>query len=187
MILIDNYDSFTYNIVQYLQEFGVRPQIFENNKITIDELKQKDFDKIILAPGPSNPDNSGVTMDVIKAFYETKKILGICLGHQCIAQYFGAEIVKSECPTHGKVSEIYFEENSELFKNIPQGFSGTRYHSLIVNPKTINNPLISIAKTKDGVNMGIKHNEFDIYGVQFHPEAILTEYGKLLIKNFLEL
>ncbi len=181
MILIDNYDSFTYNIVQYLQELGVEPNVFENDKISVEELLQMDFDSIIISPGAGNPNTAGVSMDVIKNFYQTKKILGICLGHQCIAQFFGGKIVKSQNPTHGKTSRIYFDENSKLFKGLPQGFEVTRYHSLEVKDTNLK----ITARTKDGTIMALEHETFPIYGVQFHPEAILTQYGHELLKNFL--
>lgn len=181
MILIDNYDSFTYNIVQYLQELGVEPNVFENDKISVEELLQMDFDSIIISPGAGNPNTAGISMDVIKNFYQTKKILGICLGHQCIAQFFGGKIVKSQNPTHGKTSRIYFDENSKLFKGLPQGFEVTRYHSLEVKDTNLK----ITAKTKDGTIMALEHETFPIYGVQFHPEAILTQYGHELLKNFL--
>lgn len=181
MILIDNYDSFTYNIVQYLQELGVEPKVFENDKITINELKQLNFNSIIISPGAGNPDTAGISTDVIKEFYKTKKILGICLGHQCIAQFFGGKIVKSENPTHGKTSKIYFDEQSKLFKGLPQGFEVTRYHSLEVKDV----PLKITAKTSDGLIMAIEHETLPIYGVQFHPEAILTQYGHELLYNFI--
>lgn len=181
MILIDNYDSFTYNIVQYLQELGVEPKVFENDKISVEELLQMDFDSIIISPGAGNPNTAGVSMDVIKNFYQTKKILGICLGHQCIAQFFGGKIVKSQNPTHGKTSRIYFDENSKLFKGLPQGFEVTRYHSLEVKDTNLK----ITARTKDGTIMVLEHETFPIYGVQFHPEAILTQYGHELLKNFL--
>lgn len=181
MILIDNYDSFTYNIVQYLQELGVEPKVFENDKISVEELLQMDFDSIIISPGAGNPNTAGVSMDVIKNFYQTKKILGICLGHQCIAQFFGGKIVKSQNPTHGKTSRIYFDENSKLFKGLPQGFEVTRYHSLEVKDTNLK----ITARTKDGTIMALEHETFPIYGVQFHPEAILTKYGHELLKNFL--
>ena len=181
MILIDNYDSFTYNIVQYLQELGVEPKVFVNDKISVEELFQMDFDSIIISPGAGNPNTAGVSMDVIKKFYQTKKILGICLGHQCIAQFFGGKIVKSQNPTHGKTSRIYFDENSKLFKGLPQGFEVTRYHSLEVKDTNLK----ITARTKDGTIMALEHETLPIYGVQFHPEAILTQYGHELLKNFL--
>ncbi len=183
MILIDNYDSFTYNIVQYLQELGVEPKIFENDKITINELKQLNFNSIIISPGAGNPDTAGISTDVIKEFYKTKKILGICLGHQCIAQFFDGKVVKSPNPTHGKTSKIFFDEQSKLFKGLPQGFEVTRYHSLEVK----NVPLKVTAKTSDGTIMAIEHETLPVYGVQFHPEAILTQYGHELLNNFLNI
>lgn len=183
MILIDNYDSFTYNIVRYLQELGVEPKVFENDKITTDELKQIDFNSIIISPGAGNPDTAGISTDVIKEFYKTKKILGICLGHQCIAQFFDGKVVKSPNPTHGKTSKIFFDEQSKLFKGLPQGFEVTRYHSLEVK----NVPLKVTAKTSDGTIMAIEHETLPVYGVQFHPEAILTQYGHELLNNFLNI
>lgn len=205
MILIDNYDSFTYNIVQYLRELGIEPKVFENDKITIDELKQLDFNSIIISPGAGNPDTAGISMDVIKEFYKTKKILGICLGHQCIAQFFGGKVVKSQNPTHGKTSKIFFDEQSKLFKGLPQGFEVTRYHSLEVKQANFPRPLgereqlyeqselqmrvrgiLKItAQTSDGTIMAIEHETLPIYGVQFHPEAILTQYGHELLANFI--
>ena len=131
MILIDNYDSFTYNIVQYLKELGITPKVFENDKITIEQLRDLDFEHIIISPGAGNPDTAGISMEVIREFYKDKKILGVCLGHQCIAQFFGAKIVKAKEPCHGKVSEI-IHTKSRLFKYIPEKFEVTRYHSLIV-------------------------------------------------------
>lgn len=183
MILIDNYDSFTYNIVQYLQELGVTPTVFENDKITIDELKNMDFGEIILSPGAGNPDTAGVSMEVIKEFYKTKKILGICLGHQCIAQFFGAKIAKAKEPYHGKTSKI-IHTNSKLFSGIPMEFEVMRYHSLVAE----NLPLCLkvTAKTEDGIIMALEHEKYPIYGVQFHPESILTTYGHEVLENFLK-
>ncbi len=187
MILIDNYDSFTYNIVQYLQELGIEPQVFENDKISINELKQLNFSSIIISPGAGNPNTAGISMEVIKEFYKTKKILGVCLGFQCLAQFFGAEIIKDKEPMHGKVSNIEIIENSKLFKNIPNEFFVTRYHSLIANRKTIKPPLKITAQTKDHIVMAIEHNKLPLYGVQFHPEAILTQYGHELFENFINI
>ena len=187
MILIDNYDSFTYNIVQYLEELGVEPKIFENDKVTIDELKSLDFDSIIISPGAGNPDTAGISMAVLEEFYKTKKILGICLGHQCIAKFFGANIAKSKNPTHGKTSKIFVCENSKLFKNLPQNFDVTRYHSLEVDKSSMPSNLKITAETQDGIIMALEHNALPIYGVQFHPEAILTQYGHELLKNFIEI
>lgn len=188
MILIDNYDSFTYNIVQYLQELGVTPRVFKNDEVTIEELKNIDFNSVIISPGPGNPcDKSatGVCEDIVKEFYTTKKILGVCLGHQLIASHFGARIVKDPEPYHGKTSKIYIERESKLFKDIPNGFEATRYHSL----KAVDLPscLIPLAYTDDKILMALKHRDYDVYGVQFHPEAILTQYGHKLFENFLNI
>ena len=187
MILIDNYDSFTYNIVQYLRELGVNPQVFENDKITINELRKLNFSSIIISPGAGNPDTAGISMDVIKEFYKTKKILGVCLGFQCLAQFLGGDTIKDKEPMHGKVSEIEVVANSKLFTNIPKEFSVTRYHSLIADINTIKSPLKITAKTRDNIVMAIEHETLPLYGVQFHPEAILTQYGHELFENFINI
>lgn len=187
MILIDNYDSFTYNIVQYLREFGVFPLVIKNDEKTLDEISELDFSSIIISPGPSNPDNAGISLAVIEKFYKTKKILGVCLGHQCIAKKFGCNIIKAKEPVHGKVSEIFFNENEPFFRNVKQGFLATRYHSLMVDPLTLKEQLEVIASTNDDVIMALKHKKYKLYGVQFHPEAILTQYGKVLLENFIKL
>lgn len=187
MILIDNYDSFTYNVVQYLEELGIEPKIFENDKVTIDELKSLDFDSIIISPGAGNPNTAGISMAALEEFYKTKKILGICLGHQCIAKFFGANIAKSKNPTHGKTSKIFVCENSKLFKNLPKNFDVTRYHSLEVEKSSMPSSLKITAETQDGTIMALEHDALPIYGVQFHPEAILTQYGHELLRNFIEI
>ncbi len=186
MILIDNYDSFTYNVVQYLKELGVDLRVFKNDEITINELKKMDFASIVISPGSGNPYDAGISMDVIREFAPHKKILGICLGHQCIAQVFGCQIIKAKEPIHGKVSEIIFEENN-LFKDIPQNFKATRYHSLVVDIESISEQIEPVAYTKDNVIMALKHKKYCIWGVQFHPEAILSEHGKKLLQNFLDM
>ena len=188
MILIDNYDSFTYNIVQYLQELGVTPRVFKNDEVTIEELKNIDFNSVIISPGPGNPcdkNSTGVCEDIVKEFYTTKKILGVCLGHQLIASHFGARIVKDPEPYHGKTSKIYIERESKLFKDIPNGFEATRYHSL----KAVDLPhcIIPLAYTDDKILMALKHRDYEVYGVQFRPEAILTQYGHRLFENFLNI
>lgn len=187
MILIDNYDSFTYNLVQYLRELGVSVVVIKNDEMSISEIKKLNFNSIVISPGPSNPDNSGLSMQIINEFYKTKKILGVCLGHQCIAQFFGAKIVKAETPVHGKVSRIYFMDDEKLFIGARQGFKATRYHSLVVEKNSIPRELSVIAQTEDGIIMGLKHNNYKLFGVQFHPEAILSEYGKVLLKNFIDI
>lgn len=185
MIIIDNYDSFTYNIVEYFRILGKNVKVFKNDEITVEELKEMDFDSIVLSPGPSNPENAGITMEVISAFHKTKPILGVCLGFQAIAAYFGARVVESDNPIHGKCSEIFFAENEPLFKGLKQGFNATRYHSLVVKDWT--HPIVPIAMTKDDILMGLKIDGLPIYGVQFHPEAILTEQGIDIFKNFMEI
>lgn len=184
MILIDNYDSFTYNIVQYLRELGTSPVVFENDKVSVDELKKMDFESIIISPGAGNPDTAGVSMKVIEEFHKTKKILGVCLGHQCIAQFFGGEVVKSKEPFHGKVSEIVHKK-SKLFEGIPERFNVTRYHSLMVD--NLPDSLLETATTSDGIIMALEHKTLPIYGVQFHPEAILSEYGHKIFENFISI
>lgn len=184
MILIDNYDSFTYNIVQYLKELGVNPKIFENDKITIAELRQMDFNSIIISPGAGKPDNAGISMQVIKEFHKDKKILGVCLGHQCIAKFFGSDIVRAKEPCHGKVCTIQHSK-SNLFKDIPTEFNVTRYHSLVV--ENLGGDLKETAKTSDHINMALEHKTLPVYGVQFHPEAILSEYGHRLFENFISI
>lgn len=184
MILIDNYDSFTYNIVQYLKELGVNPKVFKNDKITVEELRQMDFGSIIISPGAGNPDNAGISMQVIKEFHKDKKILGVCLGHQCIAKFFGSEIVRSKEPCHGKVCTISHSK-SLLFKDIPENFEVTRYHSLVV--ENLGQDLLQTAATIDNINMATEHKKLPIYGVQFHPEAILSEYGHRIFQNFISI
>lgn len=184
MLIIDNYDSFTYNIVQYIKILGKEPIVIKNDEMSIDEIKKLDFSRIIISPGWGNPDNSGVSMDIIDYYKDTKSILGVCLGMQCIAKYYGANIIKAPEPFHGKNSEIYFDGDFKLFKGLRQGFSATRYHSLIVEDK--NNSYYKItARTKDELPMALKVNDKEIYGVQFHPEAILTENGLDIFKNWL--
>lgn len=186
MILIDNYDSFTYNVVQYLKELGIEPKVFKHDEITVKELKKINFSSIIISPGPGNPNKAGISLEVIKEFHKTKKILGICLGHQCLAQFFGCKIIKDKEPFHGKVSNIQFIDDP-IFKDIKQGFEATRYHSLIVDKNSLSNHIIPLAHTKNNILMALKHKNYPIYGVQFHPEAILTQYGKILLKNFINL
>ncbi len=185
MILIDNYDSFTYNIVQYLMELGVCPLVFKNDEITIEELKQIDFKSIIISPGPGCPKDAGISSDVIREFYTTKKILGVCLGHQCIADVFGAKVVKADVPCHGKSSRVFYNENSVLLRGLPEGFAAARYHSLVVDPDSISGELLLTAKTDDNIVMAIRHRKYPVYGVQFHPESILSEYGHEIFAKFL--
>lgn len=185
MLIVDNYDSFTYNIVEYVRILGKEPIVIKNDEMDIRQISNLDFDKIIISPGYGNPDNSGVSMELIKEYHGKKPILGVCLGHQCIAKYFGAEIVQLTEPCHGKTSEVFFED-SDLFKGVPQGFSATRYHSLTVDKSSCKPPIKITAQTKDNIIMALEIENSQTYGVQFHPEAILTEHGLRLIKNFIE-
>ncbi len=183
MIIIDNYDSFTYNIVEYFKILGKEPIVYKNDKITINKLKKKNFDSIVISPGPNSPKEAGISLDVIDSFKDTKKILGVCLGHQAIAQYFGSKIIKKE-PCHGQTSKIFFKEDERLFSGFKQGFLATRYHSLIVEKE--NEKITKTAWLDDGTIMALRVSE-NIFGVQFHPEAILTQGGINIFKNFLEL
>ena len=187
MLIIDNYDSFTYNIVQYIKMLGVEPQVIMNDELSLSEIKQLEFSKIILSPGWGNPDNSGVTMDVIDYYKDKLPIFGVCLGMQCIAKYFGADIIKAPEPFHGKNSEIFFNPDFQLFRGLKQGFSATRYHSLIISCGKNNNDISIEGWTKDALPMAIKIKNRPIYGVQFHPEAILTENGIEIFRNFINL
>lgn len=186
MLIIDNYDSFTYNIVQYIKILGIEPIVIKNDELSLTDIKKLKFSKIILSPGWGNPENSGVTMNVIDYFQDKAPILGVCLGMQCIAKYFGADIVKASEPFHGKNSEIFFDDDFELFKGLKQGFSATRYHSLMVASSFLSNesPIKITARTKDNIPMALKIKGKPIYGVQFHPEAILTEDGIEIFSNF---
>lgn len=182
MLIIDNYDSFTYNIVQYIKRIGIDPIVIKNDELTLKEIKELSFTRILLSPGWGNPENSGITMEVIDYYKNKKSILGVCLGMQCIAKYFGAKIVKAPEPFHGKNSQIFFDKDFELFEGLEQGFSATRYHSLIVKDC----PYIKAA-TRDKIPMALKVDKLPIYGVQFHPEAILTENGIKIFENWINI
>ena len=187
MLIIDNYDSFTYNIVQYIKIIGVEPIVIKNDELSLEEIKNLNFSRIILSPGWGNPENSGVTMDVIDCFQDKIPILGVCLGMQCIAKYFGAEIIKAPEPYHGKNSKVFFDKDFYLFKSMKQGFSATRYHSLIVNENfSDQSPIQITAWTEDKIPMALQIKDKSILGVQFHPEAILTEDGIEIFRNFLK-
>jgi para-aminobenzoate synthetase component 2 len=185
ILVIDNYDSFTYNLVQYLGELGVRLKVFRNNKITTEAIARLKPEKIVISPGPGRPADAGVSKELIKRFAPTIPILGVCLGHQCIAEVFGAKIVRAKRLMHGKTSKIY-HDGKKIYDNLPQPFTAGRYHSLIVQPRSLPSSLIVTARTKEGEIMGIRHKEYRTEGVQFHPESILTETGKKLLNNFVE-
>ena len=184
LLMIDNYDSFTYNLVQYFGELGQEVKTFRNDQITIKEIRKLDPKYIVISPGPCTPKESGISMQVIDSFKEKKPILGVCLGHQAIGAVFGANIIKAKELMHGKTSEINHEGNF-LFEGMPQNFIATRYHSLVIEEKTLSKDFIVNARTVDGSIMGIQHCKLNVSGVQFHPESIMTEDGKKLLSNFL--
>ncbi|MCM8787056.1 MAG: aminodeoxychorismate/anthranilate synthase component II [Candidatus Omnitrophica bacterium] len=186
VLVIDNYDSFTYNLVQYLQELGATVLTYRNDKITIEKLKTFKFKKAVISPGPGRPENSGISCEFIKEFYEKIPILGVCLGHQCIGYVFGAKIVRAKQIMHGKTSFIYHNKEG-IFKGINNPFVATRYHSLIIDKETLPKNLIVTAYTKDGTIMAVEEKTYPLYGVQFHPESILTTEGKKILNNFLKL
>lgn len=186
ILVIDNYDSFTYNLVQYIGEREKDIMVARNDKITIQEIKRLSLDCIIISPGPGRPENGGISCDLIREFKCLIPILGVCLGHQCIGEVFGGKIVGAEKLMHGKTSEV-FHNGKFIFKDIPSPFIATRYHSLIIDNQSVPSCLEVTAKTKEGEIMGIRHKEYPIFGVQFHPESILTKEGKRLLYNFLNL
>jgi anthranilate synthase/aminodeoxychorismate synthase-like glutamine amidotransferase len=186
ILVIDNYDSFTYNLVQYLGEMGEKLVVHRNDKITIGGIERLKPDSIVISPGPGTPEDAGISKDVIKEFAGEVPILGVCLGHQAIAEVFGAKVVRGSRIMHGKVSPI-FHNGTDVFKGLPSPFEATRYHSLVVRPDTLTAPLELTAWTKDEEVMGIRHKELPVWGVQFHPESILTLEGMKILKNFLEL
>ena len=187
--LIDNYDSFTFNIEHQFQMLEQSVEVIRNDATTIDELTKMDFDAFVIGPGPSNPTNAGISMDVIKSFYKTKPILGICLGHQAIGQSFGGKIVIANRIMHGKTSLVSHNKDS-LFFNVKDPYHVMRYHSLAIEVSSLPNDLKIIAWTEDEKNktiMGVKHKDYPVIGIQFHPESIFTEQGSKLIQNFLDL
>ena len=188
ILMIDNYDSFTYNIVQYCRELGADLKIVRNDELSVEEIEALRPEKIIISPGPASPDEAGVTLAVIDYFKDKLPILGICLGHQSIAQAFGGEVVRAKNMMHGKTSRMQRVGECEIFESIPDEFTATRYHSLIVKKDTIPPQIIPTAYSKDdGEIMALKIKDKDIYGVQFHPESIMSEYGHEIIGNFLKL
>ena len=187
ILLIDNYDSFTYNLVQYFQELGSKLKVYRNDKITLSEIKKlKGITHIVISPGPGTPKDAGISKDLIKEYAGKLPILGVCLGHQCIGEVFGGRIVSAKKLMHGKTSLIYHNKK-DIFKNIKSPFDATRYHSLVVQRKSLPKCFNITAYTKDSQIMGIKHRDFSIFGVQFHPESILTKEGKKLLKNFIDI
>ena len=184
ILLIDNYDSFTYNLYQYLCELGAEVVVRRNDKITLDEIAELAPERIVISPGPCTPHEAGVSIDLIRRFAGEIPILGVCLGHQAIGAAFGGRVVRAPVVMHGKLSRVRHDGQS-LFDGLPQDFTATRYHSLIVERETLPECLEISAETADGIIMGLRHRDLAVEGVQFHPEAILTEHGHELLRNFL--
>ena len=186
VVIIDNYDSFVYNLVQELGELGAEPVVYRNDQISLDELAALEPEVIVISPGPGRPSDAGISMEVIRVLGEQFPIFGVCLGHQAIGEVFGGDVVAAPTLMHGKVSEI-FHENLGVFAELPSPFPATRYHSLVVDPASVPDVLQVTATTADGVIMGLRHRDLLIEGVQFHPESILSPTGPQLLANFLRL
>ncbi len=185
-VMIDNYDSFTYNLYQYLAEMGADVRVFRNDQVTLAEIEALEPDHIVISPGPGNPDEAGISRDVIRAYAGKVPVLGVCLGHQCIYDVFGGTVAGAGEIKHGKTSRIT-HDGQGVFTEIPNHFAAVRYHSLAGTPETQPRELKVTAKSESGVIMGIRHKELKVEGVQFHPESIATEHGKELLRNFLEM
>ncbi len=183
IVLIDNYDSFTYNLFHYLSAFS-KVDVVRNDMINSDKIVNKKYNKIVISPGPGNPNQAGNCIRIVKKLYKRIPILGVCLGHQIIGQTFGSKVVQAKNLVHGKTSKI-ISKKIGILKNLPETFEATRYHSLIIDKKTLSKNLTITAETSNGVIMGIKHNNYNVHGVQFHPESIKTKYGLKILKNFI--
>ncbi len=186
ILVIDNYDSFTYNLVQYLGELGAEMRVFRNDEISVEEALALHPEKVLVSPGPCTPREAGISCDIIRAFGPRVPLLGVCLGHQSIAEVYGGKVIRAERLMHGKTSPIFHEEES-VFRGLPSPFDATRYHSLIVERETLPGVLKITAWTQENEIMGFCHREYPVHGVQFHPESILTIEGKKLLQNFLDL
>ena len=186
ILVIDNYDSFTFNLVQYLGELGQEVKVYRNNHISTSEIKILNPDYLVLSPGPGTPNQAGISVEIVQKLSNLIPILGVCLGHQSIGQAFGAKIIRAPSPMHGKTSFIT-HDGLDIYKGLPNPFEATRYHSLTVDEKTLPSCLEVTAHSEDGLIMGLKHISCPVFGIQFHPESILTKVGKQLLKNFLEL
>ena len=186
LLMIDNYDSFTYNLVQYLGELGQDLKVYRNNKITIPEIEKMRPDRIVISPGPCTPKEAGISIEVIKHFSGRIPVLGVCLGHQSIGEAFGGDVIRAPYLMHGKTSMIHHDSKT-IFAGLPNPFEATRYHSLIIKRETLPAVLEVTAWTEDGIIMGVRHKQFKVEGVQFHPESILTGVGKELLRNFLKM
>tara|TARA_Y100000590_G_scaffold405512_1_gene493895 strand:- start:1807 stop:2376 length:570 start_codon:yes stop_codon:yes gene_type:complete len=184
ILLIDNYDSFTYNLYHYLSMLKCKVEVYRNDKINVNQIKKNKYQKIVISPGPGNPNQAGQCLKIVKKFYKTIPILGVCLGHQIIGQVFKSKIIQAKKLMHGKTS--FIKHNGKgIFKGVKKTITATRYHSLIVDRKNIGKDLIITAETKDKIIMGIMHKKYNVHGVQFHPESIKTPEGMKLLKNFL--
>lgn len=186
LLVIDNFDSFTYNLVQYFAELGEKPVVYRNNAITVEQALALNPDRVLLSPGPCTPTEAGVTIPVIAAFAGKKPILGVCLGHQSIGQHFGGKVIRAGRLMHGKTSPIN-HNGKDVFQGLPQRFLATRYHSLLVERSSLPDCLEITADTDEGEIMGLRHKTLPIWGVQFHPESLATQYGKEMLTNFLKL
>jgi anthranilate synthase/aminodeoxychorismate synthase-like glutamine amidotransferase len=186
ILIIDNYDSFTYNLVQYLGELGADMTVVRNDAISLIEIEGLKPDAIVISPGPCTPSEAGISEDLIKKFCTSVPILGVCLGHQAIGEAFGGKVVKAPTVVHGKLSKIK-HDGKGIFQSVPDLFQATRYHSLVISHDQFPSVLEITATTNDGVIMGVRHRHYPVFGVQFHPESIATEYGKVILKNFLDI
>ena len=184
IILIDNYDSFTFNLYHYLSSLKINVDVVRNNIITKKKIIKNKYDRIVISPGPGNPNQSGNCIDIVRSLYKKIPILGVCLGHQIIGQVFGSKIIQAKTLMHGKVS-IIESNKTGILKNLPSKFEATRYHSLIIDKKTLSKDLEITAQTNDGIIMGVKHKKYNVHGVQFHPESIKTIIGIKILKNFI--
>ena len=186
IILIDNYDSFTFNLYHYLSSLKVNVDVIRNDQISSKEIIKRKYNKIVISPGPGNPSQSGNCLKIVKSLYKRVPILGVCLGHQIIGQVFGSRIIQTKKLMHGKTSKIMSKKTGVL-KNLPKTFEATRYHSLIIDKKSLSKDLEITAETKDGLIMGVRHKKYPVHGVQFHPESIKTKLGIKILKNFIKI
>jgi para-aminobenzoate synthetase component 2 len=186
LLIIDNYESFTYNLVQYFGELGAEPYVKRNDEITLEQIEELKPDAIVISPGPCTPKEAGISNDILLQLGPRVPIFGVCLGHQCIGHVYGGDVVRAPRLMHGKTSPI-LHDGTGVFADVPSPFDATRYHSLIIDPPTFPDSLIITAQTAEGEIMGVRHKDYPTYGVQFHPESILTRHGKDLLKNFLNI
>ena len=186
IILIDNYDSFTFNLYHYLSSLKVNVDVIRNDQITSNQILKRKYNKIVISPGPGNPDQSGNCLKIVKSLYKKIPILGVCLGHQIIGQVFGSKIIQAKKLMHGKTSKI-ISKKLGILRNLPKSFEATRYHSLIIEKKSLSKHLEITAESKEGLVMGVQHKKYDVHGVQFHPESIKTKLGIKILKNFIKI